>query len=168
MWFVIVEHLNINLILNIMTKNKKEEEPISRDLFQDSPVHQRPQLLEDQAYSIEDGKIKKPFTVDELIHFKDQVSTKMIIINDEEAKLDAIKNEFKARIQPHKNEVSDHLKNIRLKYSESDGKIYNLANNKEGEMHMYDCEGRFIGSRRLLPTEKQGSIYSISKAANNE
>lgn len=138
---------------------------MQKDLFQDLPEAARRQALEDQAYRIEEKLIKRPFSKDELDHFKNEISETMIEVNDIEEELSDIKKEFKAKMDPLKIQVKENLKNVRLKYSEEEGEVFLLADHVEGVMSYYDSKGVFLESRPLMLSEKQITIVQMTKQA---
>lgn len=143
---------------------QNKENPIPKDLFQDVPVEQRAQMLDDQAYKVEKMSLKRPFETAELSHFKDEISTKMINLSDKEEELADIKAKYKAEMKPEKDAVRKLLKNVRLGYEEYDDKVYQLANQTSGEMEYYTSDGKFVESRRLMPSERQGNVFQMKAA----
>lgn len=131
---------------------------IGKDMFQDVPVHKRAKLLEDLSAKLEERNIKKYFSKEQLEHFKDQISSKMISLSEMEEQLNEVKQTFKDRMAPQKLEVKGLLTNVRLTYEEYKGVTYLIPDYEKGEMNYYDAEGKFIESRRLLPSENQLTI----------
>lgn len=135
---------------------------MSKDQYQDVPEGKRAELLDQQAYRIEQMPVKRPYSKDELDFFKDEISSKMISIDHEEKKFESVKKEFKEKIEPQKREVREYLNKVRLQYEEKEEKVYLIADYDSGEMLYYDSNGIFLESRRLMPSERQQNVFSIN------
>ena len=58
------------------------------------------------------------------------------------------------------------LTEIKTKQATVEGKLYHMPNHVDSMMEIYDSEGVLISTRRLRPEEKQGTIFSLTKASN--
>ena len=74
--------------------------------------------------------------------------------------------DFKLRTDPLNTANKTLLTEIKTKQTTVDGTLYHMANHEEGWMETYDHDGMLIATRRLRPEEKQGTIFSLGKAAN--
>lgn len=137
-----------------------------KDLFQDVPEQERPQHLEDNCYKCEVMDIKRPFTKEELDGFKEKLSEDLIQLNELETKLDDIKDEYRAQMQPYKEAVKAVLKNLKNRYEEVEEKVYMFDDQATGEMLYYDAKGQYLQSRKLFPAERQGVIKNLNTGTN--
>lgn len=132
------------------------------DLFQDIPVEQRAQALKDHAYASEEMTINRPYTPEQLVEFKDQLSKEMIALNEHEIELKKIKDEYKAKMKPYELEKRKLLKSLKLKHEESFEEVYLLDDQEKGTMCIYDAEGKFLQSRKLYPDERQTKMKTLT------
>jgi hypothetical protein len=126
----------------------------------------RKSVLESEAIAVEEGKYIKPLGPEELAFYKDQLADKSIqqaTILDE---LQTVKDEFKARLEPVKNDIKKSLDAVKYKSIECDGKLYKLADFDEQMIHKVDELGNVITSRKMLPEERQFRIQILKEAAN--
>lgn len=116
---------------------------------------ERKQVLDSEAFKTEDGKYEKPLTPDELSYAKDQVSELSISYDQIEDELKDVKKAFKARMEPVKIERKLHLRNIKHKSQEKQGKLYLIQDWDTNMIHKVDQDGNVIHSRKMLPEERQ-------------
>ena len=71
-------------------------------LLQNVGPKERLETLENSADKVEDFSYTKPFTPNQLVIFKDELSTAMIELNAVEDELQIIKDRFKGKMKPLK------------------------------------------------------------------
>lgn len=126
---------------------------------------ERTMLLQENASKIEQTTYQKSLTADELAARREDLADNCIRLNQFEDELKEVKDDFKIKMDPLKNNNKVLLTEIKTKQSTIEGTLYHLANHDHGMMETYDNEGMLISSRRLRPEEKQGTIFSLGKTA---
>ncbi len=127
---------------------------------------ERLMILQENAAKVEQTTYHKALTEEERGIKKDILTENSIKLFDlEEEKKEAVKL-WKDKIDPLKKENSLLLSEIRTGQTKVDGTLFHLANHDDGMMETYDNDGYLISSRRLRPEEKQATIFSLSKTAN--
>lgn len=125
----------------------------------------RKSVLESEAIAIEEGKYEKPLTPDEMLYYKDELavhSIKQAVIMDEFAE---IKKDFKDRLEPIKEKISESIQAIKYKSIQKEGRLYKLADFDDQMIHKVDELGNIIHSRKMLPEERQFRIQALKTAA---
>lgn len=125
----------------------------------------RKSVLESEAIAIEEGKYEKPLTPDELLYYKDELavhSIKQAVIIDE---FSEIKKDFKDRLEPIKEKISESIQAIKYKSVQREGRLYKLADFDDQMIHKVDELGNVIHSRKMLPEERQFRIQALKTAA---
>ena len=145
-------------------KDQKKE----ADQFQDLPIEQRAQALEDNAYRMEETTINRPYSEEQLVEFKDELASEMINLNELEVELKVIKDDFKAKMKPYLLKKAELLKNLKLKHEESFETVYLMDDQQDGTMTVYDSQGKFILSRILYPNERQTKLIPIRDTGTND
>jgi hypothetical protein len=123
-------------------------------------------LLQENAAKVEQTTYQKVLSPDELAARREDLADNCIKLNQFEDELKEVKDTFKLKMDPLKTLNKTLLTEIKTKQTSIDGILYHMANHDEGMMETYDNEGYLISTRRLRPDEKQGSIFSLAKAAN--
>jgi hypothetical protein len=127
---------------------------------------ERLMILQENASKIEVTTYQKSLSADELAARREDLADNCIKLNQFEDELKEIKDDFKLKMDPLKTSNKTLLTEIKTKQSTVDGTLFHMANHEDGMMETYDNEGFLISSRRLRPEEKQGTIFSLGKTAN--
>lgn len=136
-----------------------------KTLFPDGmPLLERRQRLESMADAVEEGKYFRALTDEEIQEKKDVLTENTIRLSDISDERKAAMAEFKAQEKPLKEYSKQLMKLVKTRQEEVDGILYHIADHDEGMMNTYDEAGILINSRRLRPSEKQSTIFNISKA----
>jgi len=140
---------------------------MQKDLIvsQDMPVEARRQILRDHSDSSETTKYQKPLSPDELDSKRETLTNNAIELSQHEDELNEIKKEFKAKMDPLRQQNKQLLDQIKTRQETVEGTLYNCANHITGFMETYDENGELISTRKLRPEEKQGKLF-IAQAAN--
>lgn len=68
------------------------------NLFQDKPIEEREQHLRDNAYVVEKSIVRRPYTPEELIQFKEELSEHSIVVSEKEDELKELSAPIKSEI----------------------------------------------------------------------
>lgn len=117
------------------------------------------EFLEDNAYEIyEDQDYDCPLTEDEILKKKDDLAKSMIELAQVKGRLDDIKAEFIAKIQPIEQTVDEAVMAIDTGKVIRTGDLFLMADHEASVMHIYNSKGRLIKERALDSNEKQLKI----------
>lgn len=132
---------------------------MDRQLFANLPPHERVQVLRDNAYKVDPVyTYTRELEEGELQERKDQLSQNMISIDKaDQVKKEAMEN-YKAAVNPLKEQNKQYLQEIRTRAEEVTGEVYMIRDEAEGQMGFYSPEGILLFQRSLLPEERQFSI----------
>ena len=139
---------------------------MDQKLLQNESAIERQRILENSADRIEEFSYTKPFTPDQIGVFKDELSSAMIDLNLLEDELAGIKDQYKAKMKPLKQQTRTLLTNIKNKSEFVNEKCYVIQEGNEAGY--YNSDGVLVYQRPLLPGEKQKSIFSVLKDGTND
>lgn len=134
--------------------------------IKDLPEDERQTLLLGESVEVKEQAYMMSLSDDELAIKRErivQVSLMKAVIEDE---YQTVKDEFKMKLDPLKEEFGDLLDELRVKMVEVTGKVYSLPDYDNQMMHFIDAKGNVISSRRMLPEERQYRI-SIHQSITN-
>jgi hypothetical protein len=134
-------------------------------LLQDQSAKERLETLENSADKVEQFSYTKPFTPDQIIVFKDELSTTMIELNSIEDEFKDVKDEYKGRMKPLKEQNRSLLTNIKNKAQFVSERCFIMIEGNEAGY--YNADGVLVYQRPLLPGEKQKTIFSVLKDGTN-
>jgi hypothetical protein len=129
---------------------------------------QRLQLLKDTADKIEETKYQKPLSQDDMDLRREKLTENCIRLSELEDEKKEAMAEFKEKMQPMVVENKLLLTEVKTKQQTVFGQLFHLANHESGFMETYDEDGLLVGTRRLRPDERQGSILSIARTGTND
>lgn len=139
---------------------------MERFLHQDYQPEERKRILSDSADFVEEGmKYTRTLSENELTIEREQlaeVSIKRSEIEDE--KKEAVK-EFKMKLDPLNDQISEHLQKIKTRQEEITGDLYAFKDYDQGQVYFYDEKGEMVFSRRLRANEGQKTVMSELRAA---
>lgn len=141
---------------------------MNKDLFQEEKPEEREALLKDNAYHSEKRTVKRSLSREELADLKHEHAHASITLRDMKAELKKFTDEKKAEMKPYEMANKERLDLIKQKYRESEETVYGVADHAEGMMNYYDKEGKFLESRRLLPSELQTLIIPMQREGTND
>ena len=121
--------------------------------------------LEDSADKVENFSYTKPFTPEQIIVFKDELSTAMIELRGIEDEFKGVKESFKARMKPLKDATKALLTDIKNKAEFITEKCFVFI--EGNEVGYYNSEGDLVYQRPLLPGEKQKTVFSVLREGTN-
>lgn len=132
----------------------------------DATPKERLMAMQETAAKVEQTTYQKTLSAEELAARREDLADDCIKLNQFEDELKEVKGDFKSKMDPLKAANKIRLTEIKTKQSTTDGTLYHIANHEDSMMETYDNEGVLISSRRLRPEEKQGTIFSLGKTAN--
>lgn len=135
-------------------------------ILQNLSVKERLETLENSADKIEEFSYTKPFTPDQIAVFKDDLSTGMIELNQLEDELQGIKEQYKARMKPMKQQTRTMLTNIKNKSEFVSEKCFVMVEGNDAGY--YNADGILVYQRPVLPGEKQKTIFSVQRTGTND
>lgn len=135
-------------------------------LLQNLSEKERLETFESSADKIEEFSYTKPFTQDQISVFKDDLSTSMIELNALEDELSGVKDQYKAKMKPLKEQTRTLLTNIKNKSEFVNEKCFIMIEGNEAGY--YNAEGVLVYQRPVLPGEKQKTIFSIQRNGTND
>lgn len=132
---------------------------MSKTMFADVPPAQRIQVLKDNCDSAEETSYLKDLTDEELDIKRETLTTNCITSNRLEEELKEIKSEYKAKIDPLKEETRELCHQVETRKEECKGILFHFADHELSIMNTFDELGEFVSSRRLKPEEKQARLF---------
>lgn len=124
------------------------------------------QLLRDNCDGAEEKTYYRDLTPEELDQQREKLTENFVQLNQLEEDLNKIKEEFKGKMKPFREDLKVLVQNVRTRTTKVKGQLFHFANYEENIMETFDEEGIFVSSRRLEKEERQQKIFTIPKAAN--
>lgn len=132
---------------------------MEKHLLKNVSEKERIETLESSADKVENFSYTKPFTPDQIVVFKDELSTTMIDLNIIEDEFKAIKDEYKSKMKPLKEETKILLTEIKNKAEFITERCFVMI--EGNEVGYYNANGDLVYQRPLLPGEKQKTVFSV-------
>lgn len=133
---------------------------MEQKILQSASLKDRLETLESSADKIEMFSYTRPFSQEEIREFKDQYSTQMIELSQEEEEFKAVKEAFKAKVKPMKETSRALLTNIKLKAEFLKERCFVMI--EGNEVGYYNANGELVYQRPILPGE-QKTVFSIQR-----
>ena len=133
---------------------------MEQKILQNVSLKDRLETLESSADKVEMFSYTRPFTPEEIREFKDQYSTQMIELSQEEEEFKTVKEAFKLKVKPMKEVSKALLTNIKLKAEFLKERCFVMI--EGNEVGYYNGNGELVYQRPLLPGE-QKSVFSIQR-----
>lgn len=127
---------------------------------------QKLQLLVDNCDASEETTYYRDLDQDELDNRREQLVDNLTKISSAEDELSKHKQAFKVLADPLKLENKTLLVEVKTRKAEVSGRLFHIFNQDDGMRETYDEAGDLVGTRRLLPNERQMRLAAIHKAAN--
>ena len=124
---------------------------------------ERTMLLQENAAKTEVGTYQIELSAEGLALRREELAENWIKFNGMQDKLKEVKENFKLKMKPLMLTNQVLLTEIKTKQTTLDGTLYHLADHEQGIMEVWDADGNFIRSRKLLPDEKQGNIFQLGR-----
>lgn len=132
--------------------------------FGEVPLEDRLRLLMDNCDEREEKLYMKDLSQEELDGKRETLTTNYIKISDLDDELGKIKADFKFQTDPLKTENKVLLGQVKTRKEEVKGILFHFADQEDSMMYTYDQLGELVGSRRLLPKEKQLKAFPLKVA----
>lgn len=132
--------------------------------LKDLPQDERQTVLLGEAVKVEEQSYLKPLTTEELHVRREEMANDSILLNEYETELKEIKDQFKLKMNPVEKRRDEALEAIRLKAIRVTGKVFMLADHDNKMIHSVTEDGSVLGSRPMLPEERQYRINTLNKA----
>lgn len=123
-------------------------------------------ILADNSDGRETMTYPKQLTEGELTALRENLADNHIEIGKANDELAEAKKEHKDFVKPLQVENKEILKTLKTRYQEVTENVYKLPNHVSGMMEFVNEKGDIVGSRKLRPEERQGNVFSMSRAAN--
>jgi hypothetical protein len=135
-------------------------------LLQNVSAKERLETLESSSDKIENFSYTKPFTPEQIVVFKDELSTTMIELNSIEDEFKSVKDEYKGKMKPLKEQNRNLLTKIKNKAEFVSEKCFIMIEGNEAGY--YNVDGILVYQRPLLPGESQKTIFSVQRNGTND
>lgn len=132
---------------------------MDKQILSNISPYERLETLQGTAHAVEKMSYPRELTQGELQELQYSLSQDMILIDQEDQKLSAAKEVYKAAVNPVKKAIAAKLQMIRTHVEDVFEDVYLMKDVEEEKMGYYNKEGKLVFERALLPGERQ---YSIS------
>lgn len=132
--------------------------------LKDLSPEERQTVFQGEAVKVEEQSYLKPLTPEELHIRREEMANDSILLNEYESELKEIKDQFKLKMNPIEKRRDEALEAIRLKSISITGKVFMLADHDNKMIHSITEDGSVLGSRPMLPEERQYRINTLNKA----
>lgn len=133
--------------------------------LKDLSAEERQTVLLGEAVSGEDQSYLMPLSTEELHIRREEMANASILLAEYAAEFKEVKDQYKSKITPIAQKRDEALEAIRLKAISVTGKVYLIADHDNKMMHSVTEDGSVLGSRPMLPQERQFRIqHSLNKA----
>lgn len=146
----------------------KTKEPEVKSLFQDEPLEDRAQLLEDNCKTTQTMPVRMEFTPKEIAKFKERHIELSMVLDVEDTKKQEFNAEYNAKTKLPKAENKELISNIRKGFKDEEVVVFLMDNQDDGIMEYYDETGRCVFERSLMPVERQTNLHTIPKEGTND
>lgn len=127
-------------------------------------LEERDTILEGEALKVEEQAYMRPLSKEELDIKKDDLASAAILKAVIEEELQQIKEDYKLKLTPLRDKITEALSALKNKAEQVKGKVYQLADYENQMIHYVDPMGHVLSSRRMLPEERQFRITTTAKA----
>lgn len=131
-------------------------------------VHERESFLKDNCDKVEEKGSMKPFTVEQLQEYKENlanVSIEILGIEEEKKKQDAV---FKNMLKPLKDSRSQLITNIKSKSEYVKELCFKFVDQDKKMTGFYNLDGDLIESRPATADELQSTIFTSFRKTGTE
>lgn len=126
-------------------------------------------FLADNCDKIEEKGYMKPFSQEELLEMKEDLSEVAIKINDIEEEKKAVTAQYKQQLDPLAEEKKRILSALKNKAEYVNETCYKFLDETTREVGYYNAEGTLIESRPAFASELQGNLFKLSvKTGTND
>ena len=122
--------------------------------------------LDGIAYAVQEGNYTRKLTQEEIDERKSQLADVSITIDKIEKEKTEVMDDFKEKLKEPKAKRTELLNNIRFKSVNEMGRLFQVDNQKQGMMYIFNEEGICVDARALTPSERQTSIRKLNTKAS--
>lgn len=144
-------------------ENAKPTHTLGEPMFQNEHPKDRPTLLGGSAYAVEEQLVRKPYTQEELVNFKEELSQCSIDLKNKRSTAAAQMKEIRETVRIAEEAVKDRVTKIQTGFEESLQQVFLFDNQETKRMVIYDGTGEVVSERPLLPRERQTSVISLAE-----
>ena len=140
---------------------------MEKALFQEYPLEERKQMLEDNADEIVEKSYTRKFNSTERNIRRTRNSEIDLELEEIDKELKAFKESIKNKREPLVTEKKRILDEIKSDGEFVKGKVYKMVDTEKREVHFYDEEGNCIESRRMTNEDRQ-IMMKFAKTGTND
>ena len=140
---------------------------MEKALFQEYPLEERKQMLEDNADEIVEKSYPRKFNSTERNIRRARNSEIDLELEEIDQKLKQFKEQIKNEREPLVTEKKRILDEIKSDGEFVKGKVYKMVDTEKREVHFYDEEGNCIESRRMTNEDRQ-IMMKFAKTGTND
>ena len=128
---------------------------MDKTMFQNLTPIERLRMLRDNCDQVDDIGYMKPFTPEQILEMKDDLSSVAIGINDVEEEKKRVTNEFKEQLKPLSEKKKELLGFIKKKAKFVNEECYKFIDHEDRMVAYYNAEGAMVESRPIRSDELQ-------------
>lgn len=129
-------------------------------------AHERSLVIQSEAAGTEEQTYMKPLTDDELTQFREELAAAAIAKAMLDEELKSIKDEYKAKIEPHASKITESIEILKNRVQKITGKLHKFVDFESKTVYFVNDEGDVINARMMKPEERQYHIQpDVSKTA---
>lgn len=136
---------------------------LEEKILQSSTNADRVEILSDSAYGSCEFNYAKVLSSDELLEFKDTLTSVMIELSKVEDQLAEVKADFSQKIKPLKERSKDLIQTLKHGSINVTERVYLMDDQDNNLMGYYNDRGILVHTRPLKAEERQLKIMSIAK-----
>lgn len=125
--------------------------------------HSERLLVLDEATKVEEGRYFQPLTEVEMDYYRRQLADHSIIKSQIEHERKLVMDEYKQKLKPHEDAVSEAIEAVKTKQVEKTGRLYIISDFDDKVIHKVDINGNVIQSRPMLPEERQLTMRPLKQ-----
>lgn len=125
----------------------------------------RLQALKEHCDHAEEAEYYRDLSSEEFDVKMESFTNNCVQLSELEDGLAEIKEDYKIKMKPLKEENRSLLSEIKTRKAKVEGTLFHLADHEQSVMETYDEAGDFVSSRRLRPDEKQQKLFPIRKTS---
>ena len=144
-----------------MSRFKWKVGDIYSETVASAPKDYRMETLGSLAYHTKTSSYSRTLSPEELVEKKSRLSELALELEAIEEKKKQLMEEIKSEMAEPKTEYSLVLSEIKYKQQQKTGKLFEIDEQEEGRMYVFDSEAICIEVRSLRPEERQGKMKML-------
>lgn len=149
-----------------MSKYKWKVGDLYSETVAAAPKDYRMETLGSLAYHTKTSSYSRNLTPEELVEKKSRLSELALELEALEEKKKQLMDEIKTEMAEPKSEYSEVLSQIKYKQEQKSGKLFEIDDQEEGRMYVFDSDAICIEVRSLRPEERQGKMRMLNTGTN--